>query len=382
MENKILIIGGGPAGSSAGIFLKKNGFDVTIFEKCDEHRVKVCGEGLTPEACNMLEKIGVLEKIKEVSHEVSSITLFDLNAQPIFFNNKCYTLKRSVLDKILRDEFVNLGGSVLYKTPIKKINVFEGRVVLEDLKGQKYDGDVVILATGAENSLAKSLGFNSVQTYSMALMRGYIKNTIDCKSLDFYYHDSYFPNGGWVFPLPGGILNVGVGCDRDSYAIENVDKLMDKFLKLLRDKYGESLGELYSSEKWIINSGLNTSNIFSDRVLLCGENISSAYNFSGEGVAPSLKTGFYAASAIIDSNGDYSSVGFSSYKEKVEKGIGPTHKIYNTMYRMLTKKIGSKIVCWFLRHSKKAKKLVEGVINEEVPLKHGFISAIWYSRKL
>jgi flavin-dependent dehydrogenase len=166
------------------------------------------------------------------------------------------------------------------------------------------------------------------------------------------------------------------------YSPDNVDDLMGKFVNLLNEKYDGKIEEISGCRKWIINSGLDTNNILSDRVLLCGENIHSAYSFSGEGVAPAIKTGIYAAETIIGANGDYSKKGLSYYKKRVEEGIGPTHKIYNIMSSILGTDMGFKIVCWFLRNSKRAKKLVEGVMNEEVPLRKGFLSTIFYSRKL
>jgi geranylgeranyl reductase family protein len=383
MNKKILVVGGGPAGSSAGIFLRKAGFQVDLFERGDENRDKICGDGLTPGALKFLDRLGVLEKVKSQALEVPSLTFFDLDGNPIKFENKCLTLKRSILDKILRDELESLGGRIYYNTAIKKVQVLKNGVVLEDSDGKTYEGDMVVLATGAENSLAKGLGLGSVNKYSIILMRGYTKNTIGCNSLDFYFHKDYFPNGAWVFPMSNNTLNIGVGApNNDSYMSKNIEELMDRFLKLLNKKYQGSLEPLNSAHKWIINSGLKSSKSYSDRVLLCGENISSTHDFSGEGIAPSLKTGLYAANTIIKANGDYSKESLSSYKDMVEKGVGPEHRIYKIMCWIITKKAGSRLTCWALRRFRRAKKLVEGVINETVPLEKGFISAIFYSRKL
>ena len=382
MGKKILIVGGGPAGCSAGIFLKKAGFEVTLFEKGDANRVKVCGEGLTPESQHMLKKLGVLENVKSVCLEVPLITMFDPDGNPILLRNRCWTVKRSVLDKILRDELLSLGGEVLYSTSIKKVYINDTKAVVEDVNSEKYEGEVLILATGAETSLAGSLGLGSQKGNSMVLMRGYAENTIGCNSLEFYFNKELSHCYAWVFPLPNNLLNIGVDSPKELHSTDDIVDLMDRFRNILNKKYKGRLGDIGIYKKWIINSGLEKKKIFSDRALLCGENIHSTYSFSGEGIAPALKTGFYAASAIIEARGDYSRAGLSSYKEKIENGIGPTHKIYNIMYRILGTTVGFRIVSWFLRRSKRAKKLVEGVIDEEVPLKKGFLSAIWYSRKL
>ena len=50
MQSDILIIGGGPAGTAAGITAARAGLKVILFEKGPHGRDKVCGDGLTPRA--------------------------------------------------------------------------------------------------------------------------------------------------------------------------------------------------------------------------------------------------------------------------------------------------------------------------------------------
>ena len=58
----IVIVGGGPAGSTAGTLLAKHGWNVAIFEKEKFPRFKI-GESLLPGSLCTFERMGVKEKI-------------------------------------------------------------------------------------------------------------------------------------------------------------------------------------------------------------------------------------------------------------------------------------------------------------------------------
>ena len=56
---KVLIVGAGPAGSTAAYYLAKAGIQVTVLEKTSFPREKVCGDGLTPRAVREIQKLGL-----------------------------------------------------------------------------------------------------------------------------------------------------------------------------------------------------------------------------------------------------------------------------------------------------------------------------------
>src|SRR5690606_6656874 len=55
---EILVVGGGPAGSSAAIWLARAGHQVTLVEAKEHPRDKTCGDGLTPRAIYQPTDIG------------------------------------------------------------------------------------------------------------------------------------------------------------------------------------------------------------------------------------------------------------------------------------------------------------------------------------
>jgi len=81
----VFIIGGGPAGLAAAIASRHRGFEVTVADGCRPPVDKPCGEGLMPDSCATLAKLGVLIPprearsflgIKFVSDDLSVEALF------------------------------------------------------------------------------------------------------------------------------------------------------------------------------------------------------------------------------------------------------------------------------------------------------------------
>ena len=68
MECDVLVIGGGPAGSTSATLLAERGYKVTLLEKAHHPRFHI-GESLLPANLPLLEKLGVADKIKAIGME-------------------------------------------------------------------------------------------------------------------------------------------------------------------------------------------------------------------------------------------------------------------------------------------------------------------------
>ena len=64
----ILIIGGGPGGSTAAILLAEMGYRVVVVEKAHHPRFHI-GESLLPANLPLLERLGVAEKVRAIGME-------------------------------------------------------------------------------------------------------------------------------------------------------------------------------------------------------------------------------------------------------------------------------------------------------------------------
>jgi flavin-dependent dehydrogenase len=119
----IIIVGGGPAGSTAGTLLAQQGWNVAIFEKEAFPRFKI-GESLLPGSLCTLERMGVKEKIDRadvvVKHGGRIISACGTRSNRFLFTDvfRCkyptaYQVERSMFDQLLLDHAAESGCRIL-----------------------------------------------------------------------------------------------------------------------------------------------------------------------------------------------------------------------------------------------------------------------------
>ena len=84
MEREIVVVGAGPSGSTAAIALAQKGRDVLLLDRQDFPRDKACGDAVPTYATEILNELGMSEKIKEA--EVTRLLSSGLYANRVFSN--------------------------------------------------------------------------------------------------------------------------------------------------------------------------------------------------------------------------------------------------------------------------------------------------------
>jgi menaquinone-9 beta-reductase len=111
----LIVIGGGPAGSSAAIRLAQTGQRVRLYEKAIFPRAKLCGGFLSPESLIDLEQLGVLARLREagalpVERVVVSSCRGRVAEAPL--KHPGLSLSRKVLDRILLERAREVGVDI------------------------------------------------------------------------------------------------------------------------------------------------------------------------------------------------------------------------------------------------------------------------------
>ena len=189
----VVVIGGGPAGSSAATHLAKSGFDVVLLERAEFPRNQV-GESLLPHFWKFTDSTGASKKIEEEGFVSKSggITVWDGKIHQIVFSNFGYTrpglhVERDIFDDILLKHAESCGSGVFTQVSVKKVDFSDSQwpeITFIDKRGDSNDkGSIrcqyVVDASGHQSLLAKQ--FKTRQTVSSKLhflsIWGYFRNS-------------------------------------------------------------------------------------------------------------------------------------------------------------------------------------------------------------
>ncbi len=222
----VLVIGGGPGGSTAAALLAERGLDVVMIEKQQHPRFHV-GESLLPKNLQIFDRLGlrddvaamgVLKPGAEFVSECGRSTSFPFNNSL----NKAYTysyqVHRAQLDERLFRNAAARGARTFERTTVTDLEFASGahdaRVTAVDENGDTcvYTAGFVLDASGRDTFIARRLGTvrANKQNTTAAVFAHFTGVEARSGELEGYItvhlaEDGWF----WMIPLPDGVMSVG-----------------------------------------------------------------------------------------------------------------------------------------------------------------------------
>jgi len=303
----VLIVGGGPAGSTCAYELSKRGLSVIFVDI--KRRVG------TPVQCAEFVPIQLYHQFKDffpeeaIAQRVENMVHFTPWGEVVSMWSEGFVLNREVFDyhiaKLAKEE----GAECLLRTQF--IGFEDGKVWLENIDNRErfcVKADVVVGADGPRSKVARltGKGIENFLTTAQATMP--LREQI--KDLLIYFRD-YIPGGyGWVFPK-GEVANVGVGID-PSYPIN----VMESLRRFITEVYKEGIVEeriVKRTGGWIPADGLLP--LVRRRVVLVGDAGGFCHPITGAGIANAVLSGSMAGKYIAEGN-------LEEYQEEAEDTFG------------------------------------------------------------
>lgn len=259
MTSSISIVGGGPAGCSASIYLARNGFDVKLYEK-RPNRPKPCGGGLSWRVMRnfkeFLRDIPLL-KVKDVVFDLEG-EIYEVNFK---HNVGCIT-DRFIFDKHLRSIAQSEGVKIINK----KLKKFPNKDIFIDARGYKK----------SDNPAIAIRGFCKIKNQKMFI--GFKRKIVKA---------GYF----WIFPMSDSLANVGVWGAIEGFSVDPL-KAYNWFLKKMKfTAFDVSAAPVYYSGK--------IENLVNRNIIKVGEAAGLVNPFTAEGIYYAMKSGKIAAECII-----------------------------------------------------------------------------------
>lgn len=231
---QVLIIGGGPAGSTAGGLLAKAGFEVTILERERFPRYHI-GESLLPSCRPVLEQLGVWQKVAAAGFQPKGGAYYfwgpeewEVRFRPGRDGSNAWQVVRSEFDKLLLDHARELGVEVVEGVTVKTLDFRDGRPVAASWAQTKdpeargrIEFDYLVDASGRGGVMAtkylKNRAFHNVfrNVAAWSYWKGASRPD---RGPDGAITVASLPEGWfWVIPLHDGTMSVGLVTGRDTF---------------------------------------------------------------------------------------------------------------------------------------------------------------------
>jgi len=324
----VIVVGAGPAGSSAAYWLASAGLDVLLLEKTSFPREKVCGDGLTPRGTRALVAMGV-----DVSEQAGWLHNRGLRVigggqrlhldwpELTSFPNYGLVRPRADLDALLANRAVEAGarlheGTTVHEPIIDSAGQVRG-VHARTGAGKEpveYRAPLVLSCDGVSGKLAQRIGLhrNDNRPMGVAVRRYYTSPRTHDDYLESWLElwdgppgaddAKLLPGYGWIFGMGDGTVNVGLGVLNSSAGFQKTDyrQLLVRWLDNTPEEWGLREENATCPTRGAgLPMGFNRTPHYANGVLLVGDSGGSVNPFNGEGIPYALESGKFAAEAVV-----------------------------------------------------------------------------------
>jgi len=338
IETDVLVVGAGPAGSSAAKHAALNGAEVLMVEKKSEIGApKRCAEGVSKDG---LIKLGIEPSSRWIASEIDGVRLISpggidawLTRDTVKLPEMGYVVERKVFDKFMAMDAARAGADIMIKTLVKGLEKRDDHVLVKaERMGEEIEikAEIVIGADGPESRVGRWGGLKTVvkpkNMESGAQFEMVGVEMENPNALEFYF-GSVAPGGyAWVFPKGDDIANVGVAVISTLTGKSAYEYLLD-FVKTCPSTKNATAVELNIGGDPV--GGL-IKKISTDRILVVGDAAGMVNPLTGGGIISGMEGGLIAGeiAAAAVKEGDTSEKRLSNYDERCEKEIGDSFNKY------------------------------------------------------
>jgi geranylgeranyl reductase family protein len=329
----ILIVGGGPAGSTLAWTLRDSGLNVAILDKHTFPRDKVCAGWVTPAVMQELAIDPDEYARGRTLQPIFGFRVSQLNKREVETRYSdtpaSYSIRRCEFDQYLLERS---GATLLLGEKFSGMHKTDNGWCVND----KYEAGLVVGAGGHFCPVARQMGakLGHAETVVAAQeiefemrpeqigqcsVEAAIPELFFCEDLKGY---------GWVV-RKDNYLNIGLGREDNHKLSEHVARFRQ--LLIHQGKIPADTPEKFHGHAYLLYPHAKRP-LAENAVLIIGDAAGLAYPQSGEGIRPAVESALLAAQVIQTAKGDYSQTQLAAYQDKLVARFGQRDKKEITDY--------------------------------------------------
>ncbi len=297
MNCEVLVVGGGPAGSTAAKFLSQEGIETCLIERNLEF-IKPCGGGIPSAGLNDL---GILEEItKKIQFKsVKKVIIIPPYSEPIeveLRRGEILIFNRFEFDSFLRQIATEKGATLIEGELVKleKNKRIKATVQLKNGALKEISCQYLIAADGVNSKVCSLIGIKKPNFFWTISSQIQTNRDLQTEACEFWFgstHASFFYS--WVFP-GNNYMSIGTGSPKAN----ELKKLLDNFINKRFPSINISTVKLraYKVPKW------EKRPFYIGNIILCGDALGTVMPVSFEGIYYAMKSAQFASEAIKQKN--------------------------------------------------------------------------------
>lgn len=288
----VLIVGGGPAGSSAARVLKRAGADVLVLDKEQFPRLKLCAGWITPEVVRDLEI-----DISTYPHRFLTFERLHVHVKGLYVKVPCvqHSIRRVEFDAWLLER----SGAPVIRHTVRNIRQEGDMYVVDDAFRCRY-----LIGAGGTRCPVYRTFFREANPRAAELQTVTLEHEIPYEWQDRDCHLWFFQKGlpgyAWYVPKENGWLNVGVGgmAERLKRSGKDIRFYWQDFVRRLDRKLARGARYDPTGYSYFLRGNVDVVRI--GNAFITGDAAGLATRDMAEGIGPAVRSGIRAAQSILE----------------------------------------------------------------------------------
>ena len=385
----VIIVGAGPAGSTAALYAHKLGLNCILLDKAVFPRDKICGDALSGKSVRLMRELNLLEGVEKLEgSEINRITFgspshsqFDVHLKGNKNNDfitKGYVVPRKIFDNFLfkkADELTETRQGFTVNDIIYENDNISG------VKGTNIEGKEEILnapiimgCDGANSIIARKLGLYEMDMENTAVaIRCYYEGVEGLSNqIELHYVSEVKPGYFWLFPAGDGKANIGIGLSKNDAKKEDrtLRQIMDEIVQ--SDYFRSRFGNARPLEKpvgWNLPLGRIQRKNHGNGFMLLGDAAGLVDPFTGEGIGNAMVAAKHAmqVASKAKNHKDYSEKSFSEYDQLLWDDIGGELRTSTKLQSLARSSFLLNFVINRAARNEEVQSIISGMLSHEIP---------------